>query len=106
LLAEGVLEALYDDLNTPKAIAELHSLHRQGDFAALGATLRALGFSRRPESKREIDKGKIDALVDARNAARKARNFKEADRIRDELHAMGLELEDRKDGTTSWKVKP
>ena len=40
-----------------------------------------------------------------RNAARKAKNFKESDRIRDELAAMGVELEDRKDGTTSWKVK-
>ena len=38
-------------------------------------------------------------LIDARNAARKAKNFKEADRIRDELAAMGIELKDRKDGT-------
>ena len=45
------------------------------------------------------------ALIDARNAARKAKNFKEADRIRDELTAMGIELEDKKDGTTLWKVK-
>ena len=44
-------------------------------------------------------------LIDARNAARKARNFKEADRIRDELKAMGVELEDKKDGMTLWKVK-
>jgi cysteinyl-tRNA synthetase len=49
---------------------------------------------------------RISTLIDARNAARKAKNFKEADRIRDELKAMGIELEDNKDGTTTWKVKP
>jgi cysteinyl-tRNA synthetase len=103
--APAVLDALCDDLNTPKAIAELHALHRQGDFASLGPTLRALGISRRPESTREVDKAKIVSLIDARNAARKAKNFKEADRIRDELKAMGIELEDKPDGTTVWKVK-
>jgi cysteinyl-tRNA synthetase len=103
--APAVLEALCDDLNTPKAIAELHGLHRKRDFSALGATLRALGFFRQPESRREVDKEKVVSLVDARNAARKARNFKEADRIRDELKAMGIEIEDHKDGTTTWKVK-
>jgi cysteinyl-tRNA synthetase len=46
----------------------------------------------------------VRALIDARNAARKAKNFKEADRVRDELKAMGVELEDHKDGTTTWKV--
>ena len=44
-------------------------------------------------------------LIDARNAARKVKNFKESDRIRDELNAMGVELEDKKDGTTTWKVR-
>jgi cysteinyl-tRNA synthetase len=43
-------------------------------------------------------------LIDARNAARKAKNFTEADRIRNELTVMGIELEDTKDGT-KWKVK-
>jgi cysteinyl-tRNA synthetase len=103
--APAVLEALCDDLNTPKAIAELHALHRERDFAALGPTLHALGFHRGPESRRDVDKDKVFSLVDARNAARKARNFKEADRIRDELKAMGIEIEDHKDGTTTWKVK-
>jgi cysteinyl-tRNA synthetase len=104
-MAPSVLEALTDDLNTPKAIAELHALHGRGDMSALGATLRALGFSKRPQSLRQVDENKVVALIDARNAARKAKNFKEADRIRDELHAMGIELEDKKDGTTAWKVK-
>ena len=51
------------------------------------------------------DPGRIDTLIDARNAARREKNFKEADRIRDELKATGIELEDHKDGTTTWKVK-
>jgi cysteinyl-tRNA synthetase len=104
-IAPSVLEALSDDLNTPKAIAELHALHGRGDIAALNATLRALGFSQPPRSRRQVDGQKVDALIEARLAARKARNFKEADRIRDELTAMGIELEDKKDGTTAWKVK-
>jgi cysteinyl-tRNA synthetase len=103
--APVVLEALCDDLNTPQAIAELHALHRRGEHAALASTLRALGIRQQPKSRRVVDEGKVVSLLDARNAARKARNFKEADRIRDELKAMGVELEDKKDGTTLWKVK-
>ncbi len=73
-------------------------------MAAVGSTLRALGFAKRPQSRRKVDEQKVDALIEARNAARKAKDFKEADRIRDELNAMGVELEDAKDGT-KWKVK-
>jgi cysteinyl-tRNA synthetase len=47
---------------------------------------------------------RIEDLISERNAARKTRNFKEADRIRDELRSMGVELEDKKDGTTIQKV--
>jgi cysteinyl-tRNA synthetase len=47
----------------------------------------------------------IEALVGARDSARKERNFEEADRVRDELKGMGIEVEDKKDGTTTWKVK-
>jgi cysteinyl-tRNA synthetase len=101
----SVLEALSDDLNTPKAIAELHALHNKGEVVALASSLRALGFSKRPRSLMQVDEQKVNALIEARNAARKAKNFKEADRIRDELTAMGIELEDKKDGTTAWKVK-
>ncbi len=103
--AASVLGVLCDDLNTPQAIAELHALHRRGDHAALGSTLRALGIRQQPKSQRAVDEHKVVSLIDARNAARKAKNFKEADRIRDELKAMGVELEDKKDGTTLWKVK-
>jgi len=52
--------------------------------------------------RRYIDEGKIAALIDHRLAARKAKNFKEADRIRDELAKNGVILEDGPKGTT-WR---
>jgi cysteinyl-tRNA synthetase len=51
-----------------------------------------------------VDTGKVDALIDARLAARRSKNFAESDRIRDELKAMGVVLKDNKDGTTTWEV--
>jgi cysteinyl-tRNA synthetase len=118
-----VLEALSDDLNTPKAIAAMHELHSGGKWAELRAALGFLGFSgdrARIERVRHVsvsDKLKITVaedvvvkrLVAARNAARKAKDFKEADRIRDELAAMGIELKDAKDPktgelVTTWEV--
>ena len=98
----SVLEPLCDDLNTPLAIAGLHGLYRQGNFAALGPTLRALGL-RAPKSTRKVDEQKVVSLLDARNAARQAKNFQESDRIRDELKAMGVVIKDSKDGTT-WEI--
>ena len=44
-------------------------------------------------------------LINARASARKKKDFSQADGIRDELEAMGVEIEDHKDGTTTWKVK-
>ena len=44
-------------------------------------------------------------LIAARLAARAAKDWKESDRIRDELDAMGVSIKDNKDGTTSWEVK-
>ena len=44
-------------------------------------------------------------LITARLAARGAKDWKESDRIRDELAAMGVTIKDNKDGTTSWEVK-
>jgi cysteinyl-tRNA synthetase len=109
-----VLDALSDDLNTPKAIAELHRLHSAGHWAGLRAALEFLGFSgervqitRYPADGEAASAGKkaeaINALIEARNAARKAKDFAEADRIRDELAAMGIVLKDSPEGTT-WEV--
>ena len=55
-------------------------------------------------------RARIDRLIEARNAARKAKDFKQADRIRDELSAMGIQLKDAKDPATgeivtTWEVK-
>jgi cysteinyl-tRNA synthetase len=49
-----------------------------------------------------LGREEIDALVAARSAAKKARNFAESDRIRDQLAAAGIVLEDTRDGTT-WR---
>lgn len=61
------------------------------------------------ETTAAIDRASIDRFIDTRNAARKAKNFKEADRIRDELSAMGIALKDSKDPetgeiVTTWEV--
>ena len=98
-----VLDALCDDLNTPMMMAALHALHAAGDNAALAGALHALGFAKRPESKKTVDTMLVQALIAARLGARKDKNFKEADRIRDELAAMGVVLKDSKDGTT-WEI--
>ena len=102
-VGEGFLEALCDDLNTPQAIAELH----RADMNELAGGLMLLGFDPMPErlvSKKTVDTAAIARAIEARNAARKAKNFKEADRIRDELAAQGIVLEDGPGGTT-WEVK-
>jgi cysteinyl-tRNA synthetase len=117
LLCADTLDALEDDLNTPKAIAALHELRTEaakgakGAAACLKASARTLGLlqhtaaewqSWRPASI-VIDESRVKLLIDARNVARKARDFKESDRIRDELAKMGVVLKDSKDGTT-WEI--
>ncbi len=106
--APSVMEALMDDLNTPAAIAALYALDGAGNFAALGPTLRALGLAKgetlASRKAKDVDGPKVDALIAARAAARKAKDFKEADRIRDEIAAMGVVLEDGPKGTT-WRVE-
>jgi len=101
------LLALLDDLNTPKAMTELFALAgTNADPLGLAGDLALLGFSRDSSSilrKLGVSEERIANAIDARNAARKAKNFAEADRIRDELHAMGVVLKDSKDGTT-WEI--
>jgi cysteinyl-tRNA synthetase len=122
--SRAVVEALSDDLNTPKAIAELHTLRNAAQkadgFEAHGefvATLKFLGFlgesaeswaSRRREAA-GIDVARIEALVAERLTARNAKNFAESDRLRDELVALGVTIKDAKDAktgkfTTTWEV--
>jgi len=102
-ISDGVLAALNDDLNTPQALAELHKSSPED----LAGGLMLLGFSPDPERiarKVAVDTVEIARAIDARNAARKAKNFKESDRIRDELLVQGIVLKDGPDGTT-WEVK-
>jgi len=116
-LCTDALDALLDDLNTPKAFAALHELRSEAAkgaepaAACLKASAQLLGLlqvsaldwaSFRPASV-AIDEPKVVNLIEARNAARKAKNFAESDRIRDELAAMGVVLKDSKDGTT-WEI--
>lgn len=97
---ESVLAALADDLNTPQALAALGQAVRTDPRAAL-AGLALLGISL-PAVIGGDDDADIDALVLARNAARAARNWAESDRIRDELAARGVVLEDGPGGTV-WR---
>jgi len=102
-VGEAILAALADDLNTPLAIAELH----QADAQDLAGGLDLLGFSRvqdRIAGKLSVDPAEIGRAITARNEARKTKNFKESDRIRDELAAKGIVLKDGPGGTT-WEVK-
>jgi cysteinyl-tRNA synthetase len=101
--APEVIDALCDDLNTPMMFTALHGLHSKGDGAALAATLHALGFRQRPESKTTVDAEFVETLVTARLTARRNKDFKEADRIRDQLAGLGVVLKDTKD-TTTWEV--
>lgn len=55
--------------------------------------------------ERGLNKDEVDKMVAARNATRAAKNWAEADRIRDELAALGIALKDNKDGTTTWEPK-
>ncbi len=120
--SHGFLAALSDDLNTPQAIAELHSLAKEAresvvatDAARqLSAGLTMLGIDISQHDSKWLekqanqnltsdDRAKIETLIEARKTARAAKNFKESDRIRDELAAMGVVLKDSKDGTT-WET--
>ena len=116
-LCADVLDALYDDLNTPRAFAALHELRSEAAKGSKSATegLKASAYligllqlpadewrAFRPASV-SIDETKIVNLIEARAAARAAKDFKESDRIRDELAAMGVVLKDSKDGTT-WEI--
>ena len=97
------LEALGDDLNTPAAFA---SLHQAGDLALAGG-LGFLGFSNvqlKIAARPKVDPVEIADAIAARAAARKAKNFAESDRIRDDLLARGIVLKDGPQGTT-WEVK-
>jgi cysteinyl-tRNA synthetase len=113
---QNFFEAMDDDINTPRALAELFTLSRavnrvlegspgpdeRAEARLLGAKLLELGrilglFWRRPE-KSEAWPEEFTQLAEARIAARKSRDFKRADELRDQLKAQGVAVEDTPDG--------
>ena len=110
-------EAMDDDLNTAGALAAIFSLIRDANTAmdagritssdaeGLRTALRKIDpvLDIFPEREQSID-AEVERLIDARNAARKARNFAESDRLRDELLARGIVIEDTAGGTR-WRKK-
>jgi cysteinyl-tRNA synthetase len=113
----SVIEQLADDLNTPHTIAVLHGLRNgaasgtERDRSQFAASLRLLGFlaesavewQHRKQQASGVDAKRVDGLIADRTAARARKDFKESDRIRDELAAMGVVLKDSKEGTT-WEI--
>jgi len=118
---EEMSSLLGDDLNTSGAIARLHAIaaSRMGTsgqaridikrklkvsamlLGLLGGT-KAEYLERNPRTV-VVNRDVVEALISNRTAARARRDFKESDRIRDELAAMGVVIKDSKEGTT-WEI--
>ncbi len=126
--APEIIDALMDDLNSPSAVGILHQLARDIGRATSGpalvkaasilrSSLELLGLYETAPSvellAQDLDEGleaRVEALIAARLEARKAKNWAESDRIRDELAAMGIQLKDSKNKATgeietTWEVK-
>ena len=118
VLNEDILSPLYDDLNTPGYIANLHKLYDKalkGNDADKNLFVTACNFigilNKTKEEWLEFKKKKLsiteaDILkkIELRNKAREDKDYKQADLIRDELLDKGVLIED-KDGKTVWKFK-
>ena len=110
------IDALSDDLNTPKAISIIHSMFKELKKSPKDINLRSrfiksanfLGLlMSKPsewgfESSDSIDEKTINDLIEKRNQARKDKNFEESDQIREQLLDMGVTLEDNEDDTV-WR---
>jgi cysteinyl-tRNA synthetase len=110
-IPESFLEALYDDLNTPKAYAELNALAREAlqqktssAKAAFRLSAQLMGFLKQDPAQwlgfGQDDE--IEKLLNERSEAKKAKNFARADQIRDELKSRGIEIEDTPQGP-KWR---
>ncbi len=117
----AVMEALCDDLNTPKALAELSALARAVEVAG-SDTARSMAKSNLVAAanllgllQQDVDAwftagvdealiARVDGLINDRIAARAAKNWPEADRIRAEIDALGIDVMDGPTGAV-WKLK-
>lgn len=105
----AALDALNDDLNTPLAVAKMHELRGK----TLHNAAKPLGllhenpdawFKWTPEQGETLGDGRIEALIQEREQARRDKDFETADRLRAQLDAAGVILEDR-GGKTRWRRK-
>lgn len=111
----SVLEALSDDLNTVAAVQAVHALAQAANadpskLSLFAASTALLGVAPKKAEVSDDLSAAVQALVDMRLEMLKAKNFAEADKIRDDLAAKGIQLKDGKDKetgerVTSWEVK-
>ena len=118
-IAPDFLDAMADDLNFSAAESKLHALAHPAMVGSsppaetLKSTANLCGLLTMTNTQWRalrsadfaVDAAHINSLIAARLDARKARNWSESDRIRDELAAMGVVLKDNKDGATTWEIK-
>ncbi|MAZ76257.1 MAG: cysteine--tRNA ligase [Micavibrio sp.] len=111
----SILNALYDDLNTPQVLAELNKLIKEKEGTELKSALLAIGnimgilqespsdwFASNEDGLTDEEVSKVEQLIAERMAAKENKNFARADEIRDELLAMNVEIKDTREGT-SWE---
>ncbi len=117
-VSDEILQPLYDDLNTPGYIANLHQLYDKAQkgndedkslFVSACQFVGLLNESKENWLKLKISKALISEKeilqkIQERNKARENKNYEEADKIRNELLDKGVLIED-KDGKTTWKFK-
>ncbi len=118
-LSDEIMQSLLDDINTPKVLAQLNTLSNKlssankeekinikNNLIAAGKILGImvedpevwLGYNQSENPEKE----EIEGLINQRNEARRDKDFKLADKIRDELKIKGIEIEDTKNGTI-WR---
>jgi cysteinyl-tRNA synthetase len=107
---DELINALYDDLNTPMAISVLHGIAKN-DPSSLKQSANMLGLLKhtaeewralRTQSHWNEDTHLIESLIEQRNIARANKDFAQSDIIRDQLTAMGIQVKDNADGSHSW----
>jgi cysteinyl-tRNA synthetase len=102
--------AVQDDLDTPRALAVLHELERDESlppaarYRSLAGFDRFLGLDLAAEVDQALPAG-AEELIAGRERARAARDYAAADRLREQLAGMGVEVTDTRAGT-SWRLRP